>query len=142
MKNSRCSEAGGDALLHVAVELGAGRIGRVARIGQAGKRHDPSDHVVDCLVALQRGGELRAAIGRRRQCGELALVGLLEGHAVGFGAAKIAPDRGIVDRRIEIGQVPLGQSLPRREPFVGFFGVRVGLAAALVLVAVGMRLPR
>ena len=53
----------GDALLHVAVEFRAHRIGGVAGVDEAGIGHEPADEIVDLLVALDRLGE--RAPGRR-----------------------------------------------------------------------------
>ncbi len=101
------------ALLHVAVKFGARRIDRVAGMHQAGIGAEPAHQIVDRLVASHRRGELRAAIRRSRHLGELALVGFLEGDAVGIGTIEIALDGRIVEPGIKIVEIPLGQAAER-----------------------------
>ena len=73
VKNSRCSRGRGDALLHVAVEFGAHRIGGVAGMDEPGKRDQPAKQVLDRLVALHRLGERRPAIGAAASSASLPL---------------------------------------------------------------------
>ncbi len=65
--------------------------------------------IVELLVALHRLGERGPGIGPLRERGELALVGFLEGDAVGIGAIEIALDLRIVDPGVEIGEIPFRQ---------------------------------
>ena len=109
----------GQPLLHVAVEFGARRIDGVAGMQEPGIGAEPAHQIVDRLIAAHRFGERRAGLRRARQLGELALVGLLEGDAVGVGAIEIALDRRIVQAGIEVGEIPLGQ-----RPERGFCGRR------------------
>ncbi len=81
--------SGGDALLQVAVELGALRIGGVAGIDQRGVGHQPAERVVERLVPLDRRGERRTSTLARRHLGELALIGLLEGLALVFAILQV-----------------------------------------------------
>ena len=76
---------GGDALLHVAVELGAQRIGGVAGIEQRGIGDQPAELVLQRLVALDRLGERAARALARGQRLQAALEGLLESDAFGVG---------------------------------------------------------
>ncbi len=85
---------GGDALLHVAVEFGARRIDRVAGMNEPGIGDEPAEQIVERLVALHRLGERAPGVGRVRQRGELALVGLLERDAVGVAASRSRFTRG------------------------------------------------
>ena len=98
---------GGEALLHVAVELGAGRIGRIAGVDQRRIGDDAAEPVVERFEARDRHGERRAL--PRRHVGKLALVGLLEGDAFAFRSGEIALKLRAVDARIEIGEVPFRQ---------------------------------
>ena len=63
----------GDPLLHVAVELGAHRIGGVAGIDEARIGDEPAEQVVERLVALHRFGELRAAVRAAASAASLPL---------------------------------------------------------------------
>ena len=102
--------SGGDFFLHVAVELGALRIGRIAGIDETRERAQPAEQLPDRLETLDRGAEFFA---RRRRCGdvgELSLVGFLESDAFGVGAREIRRHLRCVDRGIKIGEIPLGQS--------------------------------
>ena len=62
---------GGQLLLHVAVELGLGRIGGVGGVQQAGIRAEPAHHVAQRLVGLDGLGQGRPILAERD---ELALV--------------------------------------------------------------------
>ena len=114
----------GDALLHVAIELGDGRIGGVAGVEQTGIGDQPAEHVLDRLVAPHRLAERAAGVGARGDIGEPALVGLLELDALGLAAIEVALDLGRVHRRIKIGEIPFRQ---RTERFRGLLR-RGGLA--------------
>jgi hypothetical protein len=107
-----------DALAHVAAEFRARRIGEVAGTHQARVGGEPTNQVVERLVAFYRRGERRAGGRRARQVGELALVGLLERHAVGIDPVEVAFDLGRIDPGIEIGEIPFRQGgrlgTPRR----------------------------
>src|SRR6266849_4959498 len=80
----------GDALLHVAIELGARRMGGVARIDEARKRNEPAEEIVDRLVTFHRFGERTARIGAPDDFTELALVRLREGRALDVRPVEIA----------------------------------------------------
>ncbi len=84
----------GHPLLHVAVELGARRIDRIALMDEHGIGAEPSHAIADRLIAPHSFGERGAALRRGHQFRELALVGLLEGQAVGIGAIEVALDGG------------------------------------------------
>jgi hypothetical protein len=115
----------GDALLHVAVELGARRIAVVAGIEQRGVGVEPAEAVVDRFVALHRVDERTALPGRQR--GELALEVGLEGGAVRVALFEVALERGIVHAGIEVGEVPLGQRAELGVDFRLGSGFRGGL---------------
>ena len=55
---------GGQPVLHVAVEFGARRIGRVAGIDEPGEAAEPAENLLDPLELRDRLGELRAAFRR------------------------------------------------------------------------------
>jgi len=97
-----------DALLHVAVELRAHRVRRVARIDKARERNEPAEQVVEGFVALHRLGEPGAC-----ERGELALVSLLERDAFGVGAVEVALHLRRIDRGVEVGEIPFGQRTER-----------------------------
>jgi hypothetical protein len=103
----------GHALLHVAVELGARRIDGIALMDEHGIGAEPAHAIADRLIAPHRFAERGTTLRRRGEPGELALVGLLEGQAVGIGALEVALDGGIVEAAIERAEVPFGQ---RTEP--------------------------
>ena len=103
----------GHPLLHVAIKLGARRIDGIARVDEHGIGAEPAHAIVDRLIAPHRFAERRAALRRGGERRELALVGLLEGQAVGIGAVEVALDGGIVEAGIELAEVPFGQ---RAEP--------------------------
>ena len=108
----------GDALLHVTVEFGDGRIGGVAGVEQTGIGNDPAEHVLDRLVAPHRLAERAAGVGAGRDIGEPPLVGPLELDAFGLAAIEVALDLGRVHRRIKVGEIPFRQ---RAERFRGLF---------------------
>ena len=92
------------ALLHVAEEFCPRRIDGIPGMDKPGIGADPPHQVVDRLEAPHRFGERRAG----HRC-ELALIGLLEGDAVGIGPVEIALDRRIVEAGIKVVEIPLGQ---------------------------------
>src|SRR6478752_2863971 len=98
-----------DALLHVGVELRAGGIDRVARMHETGKRNEPSEKIVERLVALysfHQPRTRRGFIGERRK---LALVRLFEGNAFRIGAIEVALHLRVVHPAIEVGEIPFRQ---------------------------------
>ena len=103
----------GDALLHVAVELGDGGIGGIAGVEQPRIGNEPAEHVLDRLVAPHRLAERAAGVGAGRDVGEPALVGLLELDALGFAAVEVALDLGRVHRGIKVGEIPFRQRTER-----------------------------
>ena len=108
MKNKQMRGRGCQPLLHVAVKFGARRIDRVAGMHKSGIRAEPTDEIVDRFITPHGLSQCRTGLGRSRHLGELALIGLLEGDAVGIGAIEIALDRHIVEPGVEIGEIPLG----------------------------------
>ncbi len=68
----------GDALLHVAIELGADRVGGVAGIDQRGIGDQPAKAVVDRFILPERLGECAARPLAGGHRGQSPLVGLLE----------------------------------------------------------------
>ena len=84
----------GDALLHVAVEFRAHRIGGVAGINERRIGDDAAEQILHGLVAPHGFGERRPAGALRRETRELAFVILLEGDAFALAAVEIAPDVG------------------------------------------------
>jgi hypothetical protein len=99
----------GEALLHIAVEFGQHRIGGVAGVEQAGVGAEPAGDVVDLLVALDRGGELGAGVGRRRKPLKIALVRLLEVDALGLDPILVALELQGIDAGVEVSQIPFRQ---------------------------------
>jgi hypothetical protein len=100
----------GQALLGVAVELRALRIGGVAGIDETGIGHDPAEQILDRLIAHHRRAERRGGVVAPRHAVELAAIGLGKGLTFGLGAGEIAGEIRAVDCRVEVGQVPLGQA--------------------------------
>ena len=99
----------GDAFLHVAVELGADRIGRIAGVEKRGIGDEPAEPVVDRLVLFDRFGQCASGALARRERGESPLEALLEGFAVAIALFEVGLDLRAVQTGIEIGQVPFGQ---------------------------------
>jgi hypothetical protein len=100
---------GGDALLHVGVELRARGIDGVAGVEEPAIGHKPPEKIIERLIALHRLGERRAGVGSFGERCELALVGLLEGQAFGGAVIEIALHLRIIEPGIEIGEIPFRQ---------------------------------
>src|SRR5262245_51227515 len=98
-----------EAILHIAKELRAGGIDRVAGMHEARKRVEPAEQIVELLIAYDRLRKRKAAVGLTQQRGELALEVVLERLAVLIGAIEIALDLGVVDAGIEVAEIPFGQ---------------------------------
>ena len=94
---------GGQLLLHVAVELGLGRVGGVGGVQQAGVRAEPAHHVAQRLVGLDGLGQRRSVFA---EGGELALVGLGNALGVRCRPVEITPELRRRGARIEVAQVP------------------------------------
>ena len=109
VKNKKMQRDRGDALLHVAVEFGDGRVLRIPGIGQARIRDQPAEQILDRLVAPHRFGERLSAMRAAGEFFEPALIGLLERDALGFGAVEIGLELRRIDRGIEIGEIPFRQ---------------------------------
>ncbi len=86
---------GGDPLLHVAVELGAHRIGGVPGMHEAGIGDEPAEQIVQRLVAFDSFGERAAGIHPDRERRQPALVVLLETRCI--------PPRRVRDRCLTSG---------------------------------------
>jgi hypothetical protein len=101
---------GGDALVHVAIELGAHRIGGVAGIDELGIGADAAERVVERLVALDHRGQRLAGVrpgGQRRQP---ALEIGLERPAAIFGVLQVPLELGAIEAGIKIVEIPLRQA--------------------------------
>ena len=81
----------GNALLHIAEEFGPFRIAGIAGIDQARVRHEPSDQIIDHLVALDRFGQSHTGVGSARHSGELAFELVLERNRISIRPIEIAP---------------------------------------------------
>ena len=110
-----------EAVLHIAIELRAGRIDRVAGMHEARKRGEPAEQIVELLIAHDRLRKRDRAIGLIEKRGELALEVILERLAVLVGAVEIALHLRVVDAGIKIAEVPFGQiaKLLRDGEFLG-----------------------
>src|SRR6266511_4859562 len=100
---------GRDPLLYVGVELGARGIDRVAGVEESRIGREPSEEIVERLIALHRLGQRRAGrgpLGKRR---ELTFVGLLECEAFGSTAIEIALHLRIIEPGIEVREIPFRQ---------------------------------
>src|SRR6266540_1703776 len=95
---------GRDPLLYVGVELGARGIDRVAGVEESRIGREPSEEIVERLIALHRAG--RGPLGKRR---ELTFVGLLECEAFGSTAIEIALHLRIIEPGIEVREIPFRQ---------------------------------
>ena len=95
----------GQPLLHVAVELAVGLVGRIAGIEQLRIGREPAEQVFQRLVVAHAGGQRRAILHQPR---ELALIARLEGASVLDGLLDVALERRGVYAGIEVFQIPLG----------------------------------
>ena len=112
-------------LLHVAIELGAGRIRGVAGIEQACIGADASHHVLKRLVFTH--GRTESAAGTLASfLGELAFPALLEGIGIGRDLREVALELGRIHGGIEVRQVPFRQSFAHGSAFLGAGGRGVG----------------
>ena len=107
----------GDAFLHVTVELGANRVGRVAGVEERGIGDEPAEPVIDRLVLLDRFGQRASGALADRKRSQPSLEPLLEGLAVEIALFEVGLDLRAVQTGIEVGQVPFGQF----SEFRGFF---------------------
>ncbi len=108
-EEQQVQRGGGDALLHVAIELRVHRIGAVAGIDQRGIGDQPAERVVEGLVALDRRGQRLAGAlpgGKPRQP---ALEVGLERHALVGGVLQIPFELGAIETGIKVVEVPLRQ---------------------------------
>ena len=64
---------GGDAVLHVAIELGARRIDRIAGMDEPRIGDQPADEIVERLVALDRRRERRPGLRPSARAASLPL---------------------------------------------------------------------
>ena len=108
-EEQKMDRSGGDALLHVGVELGAIGIDGIAGVDQPGIRDQPPEQIVERLVALYRAGERAPGFRSVRKRRKLAFVVLLEGGTFRIGAVEIPRHLRIVHSEIKIGQVPFRQ---------------------------------
>jgi hypothetical protein len=97
----------GDALLHVAVEFGADRVGRIAGIDERGIGDDAAEPVFQCFQALD-GGDQRLALPRRHGS-KPAFEIFFETGAVTIGRSEVTLEFGAVEARIEVVEVPFRQ---------------------------------
>ncbi len=94
----------GDAVLQIAHLLGARRIGGVLVIAQADIGHQPADQHVDLLIAFDAFQHL---CRRKRDQPPLEIAGEIVAGL--FQRLEIARKFRRIGRRIEIGQIPVGQ---------------------------------
>ena len=100
---------GRDPLLYVGVELGARGIDRVAGVEESRIGREPPEEIVERLIALHRLGQRRAGRGPPSERRQLAFVGLLEREAFGSTAIEIALHLRIIERGIEVREIPFRQ---------------------------------
>ena len=98
-----------DALIDVAIEFGALRIGHVAGMDELGIGADAAERVVERLVALDRGGQRPPGTLAHRHLGELALIRLLEGATLVLAILQVPPQLRAFHTRIEVIEIPLRQ---------------------------------
>ena len=73
-EEQQIDRAGGDALLRIAVELGARRVGDIAGMDEAGIADHAAEPVLDPLVALQGGIKREAGVAGARHLVQLAAI--------------------------------------------------------------------
>ena len=108
---------GRDAFLHVTVELGANRIGRIAGVDKRSIGDEPAEPVIDRLILFDCPGQRTSGSLAGRERGQSPLEPLLEGFAVAITLLEIGFDLWTVQTGVEVGQVPFGQF----SEFRGFF---------------------
>ncbi len=103
----------GQLLLHVAIQLGALRIGRVARIDEAGIGHDAAHQLFQRLVFAQ--GQAQLAVGLAGGLGRQPCPSSASRTAIARvrRLGQVALQFGRIDARIEVGQIPFGQVAER-----------------------------
>src|SRR5665647_2821392 len=126
-EEQQMQRGGGDALLHVAVEFGAHRIGGVAGIDQRGIGDEPAELVLDRLVALDRLGQRLARIGARGHRRQAALEGLLEGRTFVVGPVEVQLELRRIETGIKVLEVPFRQIAELGAGFGARFGRFHGL---------------
>jgi len=99
----------GDPLLHITIKFGARRITGVTRIDETRIGDEPTNQVVDRLVAFDRIGETGAGLRSARQSCELSFELIFKGNRICIGALKIAPHLRCIHGRVEISQIPFRQ---------------------------------
>ncbi len=114
----------GDALLHVAVELGAGRIDRVAGIDQRRIRNDAAEQILDRLITLERLGQCGRIVPGKLF--EPAFVVCLELGALGIALLEVELHLRAVDRLVQVRQIPFRQRAELRRLGLRFFGGGAG----------------
>ena len=111
--------------LRIAIEFGADRIGRLARIDQSRIRDDPPQPVVDLLVACDRPAQGFGGILAFGQISQLALI--IGGK--GFGLLRCQCEIGLkslaVETGIEIVQIPFRQ---KSQIGIGLSRARIGMS--------------
>src|SRR5665647_3484663 len=117
----------GDALLHVAIELGAHRIGAVAGIDQRGIGDQPAEPVLQRLVTLDHLDQRASGALARGKPRQPALEILLEGQAFGVSQRQVALEFGAVEPGIEVVEVPFRQGAE--------FGAELGRGGRLLAVS-------
>ena len=106
------------ALLGVAVELGARRVGGVAGVGQRRIGHQPAHEVLQRLILADRAGQ--AAARFRKQFAQAALAGGGERLRLLGGAGEIGGELRGRHAGIEMLKPPLRQSAKRRRRIRAF----------------------
>ncbi len=104
MRGRRC-----EAVLHIAIELGAGGIDRVAGMHEACKRGEPAQQIVELLIAHDRLRKRNPAVGLIKQRRQLAFEVVLERLAILVGAVEIAFHLRVVNPGIKVVEIPFGQ---------------------------------
>ena len=110
----------GDLFLGVAKKFCALGIGGVARVDQARIGHDTPDEILETLITGQHVEHRPRGAGPRGEVGQLAPVDLRKSFAIAEGPGQILRIFRGFHPRIEVGQIPFGQSaLGGRGPLSG-----------------------
>jgi hypothetical protein len=99
-------------ILHVRVELAAGWVERIAGMNEPGIGAQTSEQIIERFISFDRFHKRASRLCLRLTCElrELALVGLFEREALRVDAVEILFYLGVVDARIEVGQIPFRQA--------------------------------
>ena len=124
----------GELGVDVAIELGAGRVGRVAYIIKLRIGAGAAQKIRQCLIGLERLGQFRPVQG-----GEPAAIFFGEGLGRRLALLHVRRKLRIVRRGVEIGEIPFGETSKRGGGHVVSFEKRPPYGASFPLRQLGLK---